>query len=104
MSSLGVLDAIVLVPTAILAIAAIALPRKRALHMVSVIALGLVVTGYTVFRPNGRAALAYYESMGGSWSQEWLAGVQSLLAVTRYFPWIVAGAALLLAVIAWRSR
>lgn len=101
---LGTLDALVLLPTAALAVAAIALPSNRRLRIVSVLALATVAFGYTIFRPSPRAALAHHESLGGVWSKDWVAGVESVLAVTRHFPTVVLLAALLLAVIALRSK
>ena len=101
---LGTLDALILLPTAALAVAAIAWPSNRRLRIASVLALAAVAFGYTVLRPSPRAALAYHESIGGIWSKEWLAGVESVLAVTRHLPTVVLIAALLLAVIALRSK
>ena len=101
---LGTLDALILAPVAVLAIAAILMPSNRRLRIASVISLAAVALGYTLFRPSPRAALAYHESIGGAWSKEWLAGVESLLAVTRHLPTVVLLAALLLAVIALRSK
>jgi len=101
---LGTLDAFILAPVAVLAIVAIFLPANRHLRIASVIALAAVALGYTLFRPSPRAALAYHESIGGTWSKEWLAGVESMLAVTQHLPTIVLLAALLLAVIALRSK
>src|SRR5690606_19324643 len=104
MSALSTTDALVLVPVAVLAIAAIAQPANRRLRIASVTSLVLVALCYTVLRPSARAARTYYESSGGVWSEQWLAGVQSMLAVTRHMPTVVLLAALLLAVIALRSR
>jgi hypothetical protein len=101
---LGIVDAFILAPVAVLAIAAIALPANRRLRIASVISLAAVALGYTVFRPSARAALAYHESIGGVWSKEWLAGAESMLAVTRHLPTIVLLAALLLSAIALRSK
>ena len=100
----GTLDALILLPTSALAVAAIALPSNRRLRIVSVLALAAVAFGYTIFRPSSRAALAYHESLGGAWSKDWLAGVESVLAVTRHLLTVVLVAALLLAVIALRSK
>ena len=104
MSALGPTDALILVPVAVLAIAAVTRPANRRLRIASVISLALVALGYTMLRPTARAARAHYESSGGVWSEEWLAGVQSILAVTRHMPTVVLFAALLLAVIALRSK
>ena len=101
---LGTLDALILLPAIALAVAAIALPFNRRLRIASVLALAVVAIGYTAFRPTARSALAYHESVGGAWSKDWLAGVESILAVTRHLPTVVLVAALLLAVIALRSK
>jgi hypothetical protein len=101
---LGTLDAFILATVAVLAIASIFLPANRRLRIASIISLAAVALGYTVFRPSARAALAYHESLGGAWSKDWLAGVESMLAVTRHLPTVVLLAALLLAVIALRSK
>lgn len=101
---LGTLDALILFPTAALAVSAIALPSHRRLRIVSILVLAAVAFGYTVFGPSPRAALAYHESLGGTWSKEWLAGVESILAVTRHLPTVVLVAAVLLAAIALRSK
>ena len=101
---LGTLDALILAPVAVLAIAAVFLPDSRRLRVASVLSLAAVALGYTLFRPSPRAALAYHESIGGAWSKDWLAGVESMLAVTRHLPTVVLLAALLLAVIALRSK
>jgi hypothetical protein len=101
---LATLDALILAPVAILAIAAIVLPANPRLRIASVISLAAVALGYTLFRPSTRAALAYHESIGGAWSKDWLAGVESVLAVTRHLSIVVLFAALLLAVFALRSK
>jgi hypothetical protein len=104
MSGLGTTDALILAPVALLAIAAIARPANRRLRIASGISLALVALGYTVLRPSARAARTYHEGSGGVWSEEWLAGVESMLAVTRHVPTVVLLAALLLAAIALRSK
>jgi len=101
---LGTLDALILAPVGVLAIAAILMPANRRLRIASVFSLAAVALGYTLFRPSPRAALAYHESIGGAWPKEWLAGVESVLVVTRHLPTVVLLAALLLAVIALRSK
>jgi hypothetical protein len=100
---LGTLDALILAPVAALAIAAIFLPANRRLRIASVITLTAVALGYTLFRPP-RAALAYHESVGGAWSKDWLAGVESMLAITQHLSTVVLLAALWLAAIALRSK
>jgi hypothetical protein len=101
---LGTVDAFILAPVAALAIAAMALPANRRLRVAAIISLAAVALGYTFFGPSARTALAYHESVGGSWSKEWLAGVESMLAVSRHLPTVVLLAALLLAAIALRSK
>ena len=111
---LGTVDALILVPVTALAIAAIIFASNRLLRVTSVIARLLRVTsvialiavafGYTVFRPSARAALAYHKSSGGVWSKEWLEGVESMLAVSRHLPVVVLVAALLLGIVALRSK
>jgi hypothetical protein len=101
---LGTIDALILAPVALLAIAAITLPANRGLRIASVVSLAAVALGYTLLRPSARAALAYHENTGGTWSKDWLAGVESVLAVTQHLPTVVLLAALLLAVIALRSK
>jgi hypothetical protein len=101
---LGVIDLFILAPAAALALAAIFRPSNRRLRIAATIALAAVAFGYTAFRPSPRAALAYHESLGGAWSKDWVAGAESVLAVSRHFPTVVLAAALLLAIIALRSR
>ena len=69
-----------------------------------ILVLSAVAGAYTILRPGIRTALAYHEKLGGTWSEDWLAGVTSYLAVTRHFSTVVFVAALLLAAIAIRSR
>lgn len=101
---LGIVDIFILAPVVVLAIAAAASPANRRLRIASVISLAAVALGYTAFRPSVRAALAYHQSIGGAWSKDWLAGAESMLAVSRHLPTVVLLAALLLAVIALRSK
>ena len=101
---LATLDVFILGSAAALAVAAILVPASRRLRIAAVLSLAAVALGYTLLRPSPRAALAYHQSTGGVWSQEWLAGVESMVAVGRHLPTVVLLAALLLAVIALRSK
>jgi hypothetical protein len=104
MGLLGLTDFLIFGAVLVLTIFALAIPKSRYLRISAIFSLAAVATGYTLMRPGVRAALNYHQHMGGTWSKEWLAGVESLLAVTQHFSTIVLVAALLLAVIALRSK
>ena len=97
-------DLIIFGIAATLTIAAILLPSNRRVHIAAVLSLAAIALGYTILRPGARAALAHYKQQGGINTAEWLAGVTSLLEVTRHFSTVVVVAALLLALLALRSK
>ena|SRR6266496_2808481 len=101
---MGPVDYIICCIAFALAAAAIVAPSRGRLRVAAILVLTAVATAYTILRPGVRTALAYREKLGGAWSEDWMAGVTSYLAVTRHFSTVVLAAALLLAVVALRSR
>ncbi len=98
------LDYVILGSVSALAVGSLVFPSKRRLRVVSIFAMALLATFYTVLRPGARAALAYHQSKGGVWSEEWLAGVESYLAVTRHDSAATLLLMLLLTIMALRSK
>jgi|SRR5438093_11969075 len=101
---MGPIDYLIFCLALALAATAIIAPTRRRVRVAAILVLSAVAGAYTILRPGIRTALAYHEKLGGTWSEDWLAGVTSYLAVTRHFSTVVFVAALLLAAIAIRSR